>query len=166
MLPIGSLRPAAGWGEPRENWLSHDEPRTLLTLWSIFRSPLIMGGNLTQSDPWATSLLTNSEVIAVDQHSRDNRPVITNDNIIVWTARPESGMDSYVQSLTSARQHKSLRFRGRISALRQPTTGCATFGKGATWVLQKYSKQPSDHTGRYFIGWFPIQSEFPTIVAA
>jgi len=96
MLPIGNLRPAAGWGEPRESRLSHDEERTLLTLWSIFRSPLIMGGNLTQSDPWTTSLLTNPEVISVDQHSRDNRPVITNDNIIVWTARPESGMDSYV----------------------------------------------------------------------
>jgi len=96
MLPIGSLRPAAGWGEPRETRLSHDEQRTLLTLWSIFRSPLIMGGNLLLSDDWTTSLLTNAEVIAVDQHSRDNHPVITTDNIVIWTARPESGKASYV----------------------------------------------------------------------
>lgn len=96
MLPIGSLRPAAGWGEPRETRLSHDEQRTLLTLWSIFRSPLIMGGNLLQSDDWTTSLLTNAEVIAVDQHSRDNRPVINTDNIVIWTARPEFGRDSYI----------------------------------------------------------------------
>jgi alpha-galactosidase len=94
MLPIGSLRPAAGWGEPRETRLSHDEQRTLLTLWSIFRSPLIMGGNLLLSDAWTTSLLTNAEVIAVDQHSRDNHPVITTDNIVIWTARPESGRDA------------------------------------------------------------------------
>ena len=94
MLPIGSLRPAAGWGEPRETRLSHDEQRTLLTLWSIFRSPLIMGGNLLRSDAWTTSLLTNTEVIAVDQHSTDNRPVINTDNIVIWTARPESGRDS------------------------------------------------------------------------
>jgi hypothetical protein len=96
MLPIGSLRPAAGWGEPRETRLTHDEQRTMLTLWSIFRSPLIMGGNLLQSDDWTTSLLTNAEVIAVDQHSRDNHPVITTDNIVIWMARPESGKDSYV----------------------------------------------------------------------
>jgi hypothetical protein len=96
MLPIGSLRPAAGWGEPRETRLSHDEQRTMLTLWSIFRSPLIMGGNLTQSDDWTTALLTNPEVIAVNQHSTENRPVITSDNIVIWTARPESGKDSYV----------------------------------------------------------------------
>ena len=96
MLPIGSLRPAAGWGEPRDSRLTHDEQRTMLTLWSIFRSPLIMGGNLTQADDWIISLLTNPEIIAVDQHSRANRPVITTDNIIVWTARPESGTDIYV----------------------------------------------------------------------
>jgi hypothetical protein len=94
MLPIGSLRPAAGWGEPRETRLSHDEQQTLLTLWSIFRSPLIMGGNLLLSDAWTTSLLTNAEVIAVDQHSRDNHPVITTDDIVIWTAKPQSGRDS------------------------------------------------------------------------
>jgi len=96
MLPLGSLRPAAGWGEPRETRLTHDEQRTLMTLWCIFRSPLIMGGNLLRSDAWTTSLLTNEEVIAVDQHSRDNRPVITTDSVVIWTARPESGRDSYI----------------------------------------------------------------------
>ncbi len=96
MLPIGSLRPAAGWGEPRETRLSHDEQRTLLTLWCIFRSPLIMGGNLLLADDWTTSLLTNAEVIAVDQHSRNNHPVITTNNVVIWTARPESGKDFYV----------------------------------------------------------------------
>lgn len=96
MLPIGSLRPAAGWGEPRESRLTHDEQRTLMTLWCIFRSPLIMGGNLLRSDDWTTSLLTNEEVIAVDRHSRDNHPVITTDNVVIWTARPESGRDFYI----------------------------------------------------------------------
>lgn len=96
MLPIGSLRPTAGWGEPRETRLNRDEQRTMLSLWSIFRSPLIMGGNLTRLDPWTTSLLTNSEVIAVNQHSKDNRPAVTTENIVIWTARPEHGNDSYV----------------------------------------------------------------------
>jgi alpha-galactosidase len=95
MLPLGSLRPVAGWGEPRETRLSRDEQRTMLTLWSMFRSPLIMGGNLLRADDWTTSLLSNTEVIAVDQHSVNNRPVITTDNVVIWTAQPESGNDSY-----------------------------------------------------------------------
>jgi alpha-galactosidase len=96
MLPLGSLRPAAGWGEPRETSLTHEEQRTLLTLWSIFRSPLIMGGNLLLSDAWTTSLLTNAEVIAVDQDSTDNHPVIATDDLVVWTAQAPSSRDSYV----------------------------------------------------------------------
>jgi len=89
MLPLGSLRPSAGWGPPRDSRLTHDEQRTLFTLWSIFRSPLIMGGNLLQADAWTSALLTNAEVLAVDQHAIENRPVITTDNLIVWTARPD-----------------------------------------------------------------------------
>jgi hypothetical protein len=111
MLPIGSLRPAAGWGEPRETRLTHDEQRTMLTLWSIFRSPLIMGGNLTQSDAWTISLLTNPEVIAVDQHSRENRPVITSENIIVWTARSETGRAQYVAVFNISETSQVVKFR-------------------------------------------------------
>jgi len=105
------LRPAAGWGEPRETRLSHDEQRTLLTLWSIFRSPLIMGGNLLQSDDWTTSLLANAEVIAVDQHSRENHPVITTDSIVIWTARPRSGRDSYVAVFNISDNAQTVHYR-------------------------------------------------------
>ena len=114
MLPIGSLRPAAGWGEPRETRLSHDEQRTMLTLWSIFRSPLIMGGNLLLSDAWTTSLLTNAEVIAVDQHSTDGHPVITTDNIVIWTARPQSGKnpdsDAYVAVFNISEKEQTVHY--------------------------------------------------------
>jgi alpha-galactosidase len=96
MLPVGYLGPAPGWGKARETRLTHDEQRTLLTLWSIFRSPLMIGANLTRSDAWTTSLLTNPEVIAVDQHSKENRPVISTPSTVVWTARAEPGDDRFV----------------------------------------------------------------------
>ena len=96
MLPVGYLGPAPGWGKARETRLTHDEQRTLLTLWSIFRSPLMIGANLAKSDAWTASLLTNPEVIAVDQHSKENRPVISTASTVVWTARPESGNDRYI----------------------------------------------------------------------
>jgi hypothetical protein len=86
MLPLGRLGPHPGAGEARETRFTRDEQRTLMTLWSIFRSPLIMGGDLPSSDAWTTSLLTNPEVIAVDQHSRNNRPVVTSDTTAVWLA--------------------------------------------------------------------------------
>ena len=96
MLPIGWLEPAAGWGKPRATRLTRDEQRTLLTLWSISRSPLIMGGNLTLCDEWTESLLTNPEVIAVDQHSTVNHAILTTDKAAVWLARPSSGEGHYL----------------------------------------------------------------------
>jgi alpha-galactosidase len=90
MLPLGSLRPTPGWGKPRETRLTRDEQRTLLTLWCIFRSPLIMGGNLAAlgDDPWTASLLTNDEVLAVDQHSTENHAALSSATTSIWIARP------------------------------------------------------------------------------
>lgn len=96
MLPLGHLGPHPGDGEVRETRFTKDEQRTLMTLWSIFRSPLIMGGDLVSADEWTTSLLTNPEVIAVDQHSHENRAVITTENTALWLAQPESGDGYYL----------------------------------------------------------------------
>jgi alpha-galactosidase len=107
MLAIGRLEPAPGWGEPRASRLTHDEQRTLLTLWSIFRSPLIIGGNLLRCDEWTKSLLTNEEVIAVDQHSRGNHAVETNNKAAVWVAEPEGGSGYYVAVFNRADETQS-----------------------------------------------------------
>lgn len=96
MIPIGRLEPAPGWGKPRSTRLTRDEQRTLLILWSISRSPLIIGGNLTLCDDWTSSALTNAELIGVNQHSESSRDVISTDKAAVWLAQPESGDGTYV----------------------------------------------------------------------
>jgi len=75
MLPFGMLAPHPGLGEPRRSRLTLEEQRTLFTLVAIARSPLILGANLTRLDAATRGLITNKAVIAVNQHSRDNRPV-------------------------------------------------------------------------------------------
>ncbi len=96
MLPLGYLGPRPGEGKPRTSELTHDEQRTVITLWSIFRSPLVAGNNLTKSDEWTLSLLTNEEVIAVDQHSQASRAVLNDSKKAIWLAKPESGTGAYV----------------------------------------------------------------------
>ncbi len=96
MLPLGYLGPAPGWGQPRYTRLTHDEQRTFVTLWCIFPSPLMVGGDLAKADAWTTSLLTNSEVIAVNQRSSGNRPVVTTDKIVVWVATSSTANTHYL----------------------------------------------------------------------
>lgn len=91
MLPLGRL--ALG---QRNTKFTPDEQRTLMTLWSIARSPLIMGGDLRYLDQPTLDLLTNPEVIAVNQKSQDNQPHFFADNTRIWTARPQSGQGWYL----------------------------------------------------------------------
>src|SRR6266567_1138260 len=96
MLPLGRLGPNPGAGAARDTLLTHDEQRTMMTLWSIAHSPLMMGGNLLELNDWTRSLLTNKEIIAVDQHSKDNRQALRDGNLVIWTARPEGRRGYYI----------------------------------------------------------------------
>ena len=108
MLPLGRLGPAPGWGKARDTRLSHDEQRTLMTLWCIFPSPLMVGGELPSADAWTVSLLTNPEVIAVDQHSSGNHPAIQTDNSVVWLANSDLGdRDTHYLALFNVGESKA-----------------------------------------------------------
>jgi hypothetical protein len=86
MLPLGKLRVTDAGHGPQDSKFTPDERQTVMTLWSIFRSPLIFGGDLPTTDEATFQLITNPEVLAVDQHSSGNRQVYDRDNIRVWTA--------------------------------------------------------------------------------
>jgi len=86
MLPLGKL----ALGE-RDTKFTPDEQRTLMTLWAIARSPLIMGGDLRHLDAATLALLTNREVLGVNQASSDNRPHFVEDGTRIWSARAPDG---------------------------------------------------------------------------
>lgn len=91
MLPLGTLV----MGE-RTTRFTPDEQRTMMTLWSIARSPLMHGGDLTKTDPATLALLTNAGVLAVNQHSTNNRPLFDRDELIAWTADVPGSADKYL----------------------------------------------------------------------
>ena len=90
MLPIGTLR--MGEGPTR---FTADEQQTLMTLWSIARSPLIMGGDLRDLDEATHRLLTNADVIALNQRSTNNVPLWRDEQRIVWRAESGDGETIY-----------------------------------------------------------------------
>jgi len=91
MLPLGhiGIRSVDGGGADRWTRFSKDEQLTMMTLWSIFRSPLMFGGELRDNDDWTLSLLTNEEVLELNQRSHSNRLVSREEDKIVWTAKDE-----------------------------------------------------------------------------
>lgn len=96
MLPIGYLGPRPGYKAARDSGLTDDEQQTLLTLWSISHSPLVMGGDLHHLDARLLNLLTNPEVISVDQHSTGNHQIVKTADEAVWAATPGAGGGTFV----------------------------------------------------------------------
>jgi hypothetical protein len=95
MLPLGSLR---NWDTKGPKWtqLTRDEQITMMTLWCIGRSSLMVGAHLPKNDEWTLSLLTNDEVLAVSQRSEGNRQVSRRDEQVIWTAKATGSDDVYV----------------------------------------------------------------------
>jgi alpha-galactosidase len=111
MVPLGHLGPYPGWGKKaRPSGLTHDEQRMLMTLWCIFRSPLMLGGNLPQSDEWTRSLLTNPEIIFVDQHAVESHPVISEGDIVVWVAQSPQDRQWFVAVFNRSQKTQTIRY--------------------------------------------------------
>jgi hypothetical protein len=96
MLPLGRIGIRGEVGDDRWTNFTHIEQRTLLTAWCIFRSPLMFGGDLPSNDEWTLSLLTNPEVLAVNQASQHNHQSYSQDEILAWTADLPGSGDRYV----------------------------------------------------------------------
>lgn len=91
MLPLGALQ----MGRAKTNF-TPDEQRTLMTLWCVARSPLMIGADLTKLDDATLTLLTlltNPQVIAVDQASADSRELFRRDGLNGWIAAVPGSKD-------------------------------------------------------------------------
>ena len=87
MIPIGKLSVQGPVGPERYSHFTQAEKRTLMTLWCMARSPLILGGDLPENTPEDLMLETNREVLAVDQEGIDSKQLYNKDGTIIWVSR-------------------------------------------------------------------------------
>lgn len=92
MLPLGRIGIRAERGDNRMSAFTKDEQYTLMTLWTIFRSPLMFGGDLPSNDAFTLSLLSNEDVIYVLKNSINNKQLFKTETAVAWIADdPETG---------------------------------------------------------------------------
>ncbi len=96
MLPLGHIGIRAEIGDDRMCSLTWEEQRTLMTLFAVCRSPLMLGGNLPDSDSHTLALITNKEMLYINQHSTNNRQLFRDGDIIAWTADDPVTGDKYL----------------------------------------------------------------------
>ncbi len=96
MLPLGKISIRGERGEERWTNFTRDEQYTMMNLWTIFKSPLMFGGNLPENDEATDSLLTNSDVLYMHHYSANNRQLSNVDNHIIWAADDPANGDKFV----------------------------------------------------------------------
>lgn len=96
MLPLGRIGIRAERGEPRDSRLTRDEQRTLLSLWVLGRSPLMMGGHLPETDDETFALLSNPEVLRILSHSTGNAEIVRDGDLRVWSAADAETGDRWI----------------------------------------------------------------------
>ena len=92
MIPLGRISIRGERGEDRMTRLSKDEQYSLMTLFTIFNSPLMFGGDLPSNDEFTLSLLTNEEVLKMHRESTKVRQLYQDEEkVAISSENPNTG---------------------------------------------------------------------------
>ncbi|MCM1544083.1 MAG: alpha-galactosidase [Ruminococcus sp.] len=95
MLPIGRISKNSAYIGQKDRYsnFTHDEQKTMLTLWSMFRSPLILGGELRENRTDDLAVITNRDILDLDRFSVNNRQLYRNETEAAWACTDKNGND-------------------------------------------------------------------------
>lgn len=96
MIPLGRISIRGERGADRMTRLSREEQYTLMNLFTIFRSPLMFGGDLPSNDAFTLSLLTNDEVLRMHREGTDVKQLLREEDKIAITSRNARNGDIYL----------------------------------------------------------------------
>lgn len=106
MIPVGYL--GKGFGEERYTNFTLDEQITLMTLWCIFRSPLMLGAELPKLDEQTLKLLTNDEVLHLVSNSNGAIQIERDNNHAIWLSKDNNDNSRYVAMFNLSDESQNL----------------------------------------------------------
>lgn len=82
MLPVGTI--GKGFGNERQTNFTKDEQKTMMTLWCMAGSPLMLGAELPKLDDWTLGLFTNQHVLNLMEAAENAEEYYRNEDMIIW----------------------------------------------------------------------------------
>jgi hypothetical protein len=117
MIPLGRISIRGERGEERMTRLTKEEQYSLMTLFTIFKSPLMFGGDLPSNDDFTLSLLTNKEVLKMHRESTGVHQLFNEDGkVAIVSKNPNSG-DMYLAIFNISDEAEPLEFRIDMTTL-------------------------------------------------
>jgi alpha-galactosidase len=96
MLQLGIISRRGPSGPERQSRFSEDEQMTHMFFWCIIKSPLMMGGDMPANPEFVELLLTNPELIAVDQDSENPVRIFSDGGTVAWSSDIPDSKGKYV----------------------------------------------------------------------
>lgn len=96
MLTIGKLSKRGPVGKERYSRFNEAELYTHMSFWALFRSPLMLGGNLPENREIEVKLFSNPEVLAVNQQGENPKQILKQDGSMIWVSNVAGSKDLYV----------------------------------------------------------------------
>ncbi len=106
MIPLGRISVRGERGADRMTRLTPDEQYSLMTLFTIFRSPLMFGGDLPSNDEFTLSLLTNKEVLKMHREGTAVRQIFQEDGKVAITSRNANTNEVYLALFNTSDEEK------------------------------------------------------------
>lgn len=138
MIPFGKL--GKGFGHEWTCNLTFEEQKTLMTLWCIFRSPLMLGTELMSLDEQTLSLLTNESVLHLTGHSHGARQLRRSNEEVVWISKDNEKGISYVAMFNLSEKEREVQVEIRELA-EMSGISCEVLLKAAVTELWSGSTQ-------------------------
>lgn len=110
MLPIGKV--GKHFDQERDTLFTREEQKTMMTLWCIFGSPLMLGAEMTMLDEWTLSLLQNEELLRLENGRFVSRQVLRDKEKCVWASVDPKTGEHYI-ALFNLKNEEQLIFVSR-----------------------------------------------------
>ncbi|MFT3935077.1 MAG: glycoside hydrolase family 27 protein [Chitinophagaceae bacterium] len=145
MLQIGKLSKRGPVGPERYSRFTDDELYTHMSFWCIYKSPLMMGGNMPENRELDLKLLTNDEVLAVNQQGENPKQIVKTDSNQVWISKAP-GNAYYVAVFNTGNSAANIAFNFETVGLKGKATVRDLWTKTDKGVFKnKYSSNINGH---------------------
>ena len=106
MLPVGALR--QDYNEKDWTRFTCDEQITMMSLWCMMRSPLFVGADLPKNDDFTLKILTNEEVLEIQEKSHCAHQLYRSDSEVAWLAPRKDGLGCYLALFNISESDKEI----------------------------------------------------------
>lgn len=122
MIPLGRISIRGERGGDRMSRLTKDEQYVLMTFFTLFRSPLMFGGDLPSLDPATKSLLTNKAVLKMHREGTDVKFVYNKDGKVILTSKNINTGEHYLAIFNLSDNQAEMPFHIKFAELGIPSS--------------------------------------------